>query len=276
MIHVEFRFYGPLNDFLPAEARQKPVTRVYAVKTTFKDAVEGIGIPHTEIQLYVRNKEQVPGETYVEDGDRIAVYPWFITADHADARFVLDGHLGRLAAYLRMLGFDCVYRNQIDDDELARIATAEDRILVTRDIGLLKRNTIRRGRWLRHTDPREQSREIVERFGLAASFDPFTRCMHCNQMLRAVDKADAAGRVPPGVAGRFEDFRECPACKRVYWPGSHYQRMKTLIQWLGEADPQSPTGPPPAPSVAHSLPRLSRPVGQRLPPEEPEPPRRAR
>ena len=214
--------------------RQKPVARHYLIKTTLKDAVEGIGIPHTEVELYARDKDAVSEDAYLEDGDRVAVYPWF-SSDRGEPKFVLDGHLGRLAAYLRMLGFDCVYRNPIDDAELARIASDEDRIALTRDLGLLKRGSIRRGRWLRNTDPRKQAREIVEQFGLASSFDTFSRCMHCNEPLRDVAKADVLERIPEGVAEHFDAFRECPGCRRVYWAGSHYRRMETLIRWLGEA-----------------------------------------
>lgn len=249
MIHAEFRFYGPLNDFLPPEARQKPVSRDYFVKTTLQDAVEGIGIPHTEIEFYARNKEAVPEDSYLVDGDRVAVYPWFI-ADRGQPRFVLDGHLGRLAAYLRMLGFDCVYRNPISDAELARIAEEEDRIALTRDVGLLKRGSIRRGRWMRNTDPREQAREIVEQFGLAESFDPFSRCMHCNAPLRDVEKANVLDRIPSGVAEHFDEFRECENCRRVYWAGSHHRRMQTLIRWLGEAVRRSPSDSPLEPSAS--------------------------
>jgi uncharacterized protein with PIN domain len=250
MIRAEFRFYGPLNDFLPAADRQRTVIRSYLVRTSVKDAAEGIGIPHTEIEFYVRDKEIVPADTLLRDLDRIAVYPWLSTPA-GEPHFVLDGHLGRLAAYLRMLGFDTLYRTQIDDAELAATAESHDRILLTRDIGLLKRNSVRRGRWLRNTDPRQQAREIVEQFGLRPSFDPFTRCMHCNSELRPVDRAHIASRLPEKVAENFQDFRQCPSCERVYWPGSHYRRMENLIQWLREGEGQSPPDQPPEPSALH-------------------------
>jgi len=147
-------------------------------------------------------------------------------------RFVADVHLGRLAAYLRMLGFDTLYRNDAPDEDLARASTEQQRILLTRDRGLLKRGTVTRGYCVRQTLPREQLAEVLERFELARLAAPFTRCMACNGDLKRAAKEEVADRLPLGVLGRHEEFLACPACGRVYWKGTHYQRMSKLVERL--------------------------------------------
>ena len=131
-----------------------------------------------------------------------------------------------------MLGFDTVYRNCFLDAELARISAREHRTLLTRDRGLLKRSAVTHGYWLRETDSRAQLAEIVHRFDLAVAIRPFTRCMACNGVLRIVEKSDVRWELPPRVAEAFDDFRQCPDCRRVFWRGSHYRRMQDWIEQL--------------------------------------------
>jgi uncharacterized protein with PIN domain len=145
-------------------------------------------------------------------------------------RFTLDGHLGRLARYLRLLGFDAAHRAQVDDEALARQAAEEDRILLTRDLDLLKRRMVRQGYRVRSTRPRAQLSEVVRHFDLAGGCRPFTRCLACGETLVAAAAAEAAARVPAGVAGRYRDFQTCPGCGRFYWPGSHHRRLSTLVE----------------------------------------------
>jgi len=154
---------------------------------------------------------------------------------------VLDVHLGRLAAYLRMLGFDSQYRNCAGDAELVRISAEQERILLTRDRGLLKHSAVTRGYWLRQIDSRRQAAEVVRRFDLARSLRPFTRCMACNESLRPASKVEVYSRIPPLIAARHEKFHECIACRRVYWEGSHYQRMRRWIEELALPS-QAPAG----------------------------------
>jgi uncharacterized protein with PIN domain len=141
----------------------------------------------------------------------------------------VDVHLGRLAAYLRMLGFDALYRNDSSDEDLARTASDEERILLTRDRGLLKRSAVTRGYYVREIRPRPQLADVLERFDLARLAAPFTRCLACNAPLERAPKEAVADRLPPGVRERHDEFLECPACRRVYWKGTHYQRMRGLI-----------------------------------------------
>ena len=177
----------------------------------------------------------------VRDGDRVSVYPVFEAFDIApltrlrpeplrEPRFVLDTHLGRLAAYLRMMGFDALYQNRAEDAGLAQVSRDERRILLTRDVGLLKRGAVTHGYFVRETNAHRQLAEIVRRFDLARLLSPFSRCMRCNTPLEPVSKEDVLACIPERAAALHDDFRRCPGCARVYWPGSHYRRMQALIE----------------------------------------------
>ena len=241
-----FRFYAELNDHLPAGQRYATVEREFFVPASVKDMIEGIGVPHSEVELVLVNGESSEFCRLVRNGDRVAVYPMFESFDITpilrvrpralrDPKFVLDVQLGRLAAYLRMLGFDAVYANHAGDHELVRISAGENRILLTRDRGVLKRLGVTHGYWLRETDSRRQAAEIVRRFNLARSLQPLTRCMACNEPLRPASKAEVSGRVPPGILEWCDDFRRCVRCERVYWHGSHCRRMQRRIDQLADA-----------------------------------------
>ncbi len=219
---VYLRFEGPLTDHAAPE-----LERTFVVPGTILDIVESSGVPHTEIGRIEVNGAVVPAAYRYRDGDRVIVYPATYPLD--DPRFVLDVHLGRLAAYLRMLGFDTFYRSCFDDAEIAAIAAEERRVLLTRDRGLLKRGNVTQGYWLRETDSRRQAAEIIARFDLARAIRPFTRCMACNTELVDVPKQRVLDRLPPRTAESYDDFRQCPRCRRVYWKGSHYRRME---QWI--------------------------------------------
>lgn len=244
--HASIRFYAELNDHLPPKLRYRTLETRFFVPGTAKDMIESLGVPHTEVELILINGESAGFDRLVRDGDRLAVYPMFESVDITpelrvrerplrDPRFVLDVHLGKLAAYLRMLGFDCEYKNCAADPELVDIASRERRILLTRDRGLLKRSAVTRGYWLRETDGRRQAAEIVGRFDLARSFRPFTRCMACNGLLRAVSKSEVAALLPPRTAELYDEFLQCPGCGRVYWKGSHHRRMERWIHQLAAA-----------------------------------------
>jgi uncharacterized protein with PIN domain len=146
-------------------------------------------------------------------------------------RFVLDVHLGRLAAYLRMAGFDAVYHNQATDLELADAVVQERLVLLTRDRYLLMRADVDRGYWVRSTDPKKQLVEVLRRFDLGSSMRPFTRCMRCNGVLEDISREAVMHRLPESVKSK-DGFRLCPGCGRVYWEGSHHARMKEILRAL--------------------------------------------
>lgn len=234
------RFYAQLNDFLPPEKRTRIIACTFDVSGSVKDMIESLGVPHTEVDLILVNGESVDFSYRVQESDRISVYPEFRSIDISprtrlrpqplpELRFVADTHLGRLAAYLRMLGFDTLYRNDYADEDLARLSAEEDRVLLTRDRGLLMRAVITRGCYLRATEPARQLAELLQRFDLAQAITPFRRCMHCNALLRPIPKEKISDRLLPQTRQHFNEFYNCPQCDRIYWKGSHYRRMRQLI-----------------------------------------------
>ena len=241
--HANFRFYAELNDFLKPAGRYQSVLLSFKGRQSVKHLVESLGVPHPEIDLILVNGESVDFDYLVQDGDRLSVYPVFESMNIAsvnhlrplplrETRFVLDGHLGKLAAFLRMVGFDTRYRNDFDDAELAAVSLEEQRILLTRDRGLLKRKQVKRGYCLRSKDPYEQLREIVQRFDLLGNMHPFTRCMACNGILEPVEKGDILHLLEPGTKKYFQYFEQCRQCGKVYWKGTHHDRMSRMIERL--------------------------------------------
>jgi uncharacterized protein with PIN domain len=240
---ASFRFYAELNDFLKPANRFQPVLLSFKGRQSVKHLVESLGIPHPEIDLLLANGKSVGFGYLVQDGDRISVYPVFesmniTAANHLrpkplrETRFILDGHLGRLAAFLRMLGFDALYRNDFTDSELASASLEDGRILLTRDRGLLKRKQVTRGYCLRSMDAYQQLCEVVRRFDLLDDMHPFSRCMACNGLLEDVDKADILPLLQPLTKKYFHHFKQCGECGKVYWKGSHHERMLSLIDRL--------------------------------------------
>jgi uncharacterized protein with PIN domain len=243
---ARFRFYAELNDHLPTRLQYGMVEKQFIIPASVKDMIESLCVPHTEVDLVLVNGESSDFSRLVRNGDRVAVYPVFESIDITpvlrlrplplrEPKFVLDVHLGRLAGYLRMLGFDTAYDNRASDHELVRISVEQRRILLTRDRGVLKHSAVTHGYWLRETDSRRQAEEVVRRFDLARSVHPLARCMVCNESLREISKAEVGGRVPQGTLEWCNQFRECAGCERVYWEGSHYRRMRRWIEQLSDA-----------------------------------------
>jgi len=237
---AQFRFYEELNDFLPPGRRRADFAYSVAGTRSVKDAIEAIGVPHTEIDLILVDGKSVGFDRVLRGGERVAVYPVFERLDIAplqhlrprplrDPRFVLDTHLGKLARHLRMAGFDCLYRNDYRDSELITTAVAEHRIILTRDKGLLKQRLVTHGYFVRHTESEEQLREVVRALQLDTALRPFTRCRECNAELREVPKAEVLERLPEKVRGAYERFQLCPGCGRIYWEGTHYARLRRLL-----------------------------------------------
>jgi uncharacterized protein len=199
-----------------------------------KHLIESVGIPHTEIGSVQANGQPVGGDYLVQDSGQLEVSANSPAGEDQpiEPRFVLDGHLGRLNAHLRMLGLDCRYEPDFADDDIVRIGVSEARIILTRDRRLLMHKTIVLGHLVRSTDPEQQLREIVIRYRLRRWVRPFQRCLRCNHLLEPVSKAEIIDRLEPLTKLYFDEFRLCPACGQVYWKGSHFERMEHLIQSL--------------------------------------------
>ena len=238
-----FRFYEELNDFLPKVRRKTTFPYAFRGMPTVKHTIEAIGVPHTEIDVILVDGKSVGFEYRMRGGERVAVYPVFESFDITplvrlrpktlrETRFVVDVHLGKLAQKLRLLGFDTVFSNNLTDHDIVGVSLHENRIILTRDKGILKHKVVTHGYWVRHEDPKEQLREVVKRLQLENSFHPFTRCSQCNEPLHPVDKALLPGRVPDEILHVFDTFMECDGCQKVYWQGSHYERIYALIAEL--------------------------------------------
>ncbi len=239
----QMRFYEELNDFLPPARRKVRFIHEFQRRASIKDMIEALGVPHTEIDLILVNGQSVDFSHIVRDGDHISVYPMFEAFDIQPvvrvrprplrtSRFVLDVHLGKLARYLRLLGFDTLYRNDYADAELARLASEERRILLTRDRDLLKRAVVTHGYYVRATDPRRQVEEVMDRLDLYRAIQPCQRCTRCNGLLAAVPKLQVWERLPPETRCHVESFWECDACGQLYWEGSHMPRIRRFIENL--------------------------------------------
>jgi uncharacterized protein with PIN domain len=143
--------------------------------------------------------------------------------------------LGTLAKWLRLLGYDTAYDNVAADPELARRARAEGRVLLTRDRELSARRGLRTV-LIQSEVLEEQVREVQAALGPPP--DPaLSRCAVCNTELELIAPADVASRVPPYVLRTQSDFRRCPGCGRVYWPGTHVEEMRDqLDEWGSERE----------------------------------------
>ncbi len=128
-----------------------------------------------------------------------------------------------------MLGIDTLYRNDYEDAELADIAHTEQRVLLTRDRGLLKRTIVTYGFCVRQTEPRAQFVDVVRRYKLSAEAAPWSLCVRCNGLLQPVEKADILNLIEPKTKRYYEDFHRCTECGQIYWRGSHHERMREFL-----------------------------------------------
>jgi uncharacterized protein with PIN domain len=236
-----FRFHTTLNDFLPKDKRQVRITVTFNGHETVKHLIESLGAPHTEVDVILINGISVDFSNQLADGDQVDIYPGREIIDgiaiirlqpviFGEIRFVLDGHLGKLASYLRLLGFDTLYRNIYDDDELAEISQKDGRVLLTRDRGLLMRNQVRYGYWVRAKFPQKQVVEVLSRYNLADQTQYFSRCARCNGYLNPVEKADVFDRLELKTRLYYHEFRMCQQCNQVYWRGSHFERLEAKLK----------------------------------------------
>lgn len=238
-----FRFYEELNDFLAPPHRRRAFEARCARAATVKHMIEALGVPHTEVELVLVNGESVGFDRLLVNGDRVSIYPRFETFDVTPllrvrdtplrvTRFIADAHLGGLARLLRLTGFDTLYDNHYDDAEIVVIAAREGRIVLTRDRELLKRRELTHGCFVHAIKPEQQAVELFQRLDLARSARPFSLCLECNAPLHPIDKAEVAHRLPADVRARQARFSTCDRCQRVFWEGSHWQRMQAIVTRL--------------------------------------------
>ena len=229
-----------LRFFLPARKRAgDPVVPVDGT-STIGHLLSAVGIPKTEVGGLAVAGRSVDLAYRPRPGDRVEVseirrpQP----APTSPPRFVLDVHLGTLARRMRLLGVDTAYHPAADDDALLETSLQEQRILLTRDRGLLHRRALRWGAHVDHQTPDEQLREVLDRF--APPLQPWTRCPACNGLLGAVTKSEVEAVLPAGTRRCYDTFQRCLDCGKPYWHGAHGSRLQRIVDAAMRAAPDPP------------------------------------
>ena len=254
MFAVELTFHGDLRHFLSRDIRSEPcVRRKLSEKTAVKDVIEACGVPHPEVDLIAAvtsaaaERQAADFFWQVQEPAHIDVYPVPAPADvlagaprlqvHHWTRFVADGHLGKLARNLRLLGLDTIYDRDADDRRLLEIIIVDERALLTRDRRLLMHSVVRHGYCPRSPDAEEQTAEVLARFSLRkdkTTLVPYSRCVRCNGRLDAVKKEEVLGPLAaePLTLRYYQTFRRCAGCGRIYWPGTHFEKLTARVSRL--------------------------------------------
>ena len=244
----QFKFYGVCNDFLNASRKNQWIEYEFDDRPSVKDTIEALGVPHPEVgAIQVRqivDSEEEPAawvgfDYLLMDKDVVEVYPnphlskLLPYKPQGKLTFLLDVHLGSLARYMRMAGFDCLHESyDYGDEMLAQLSHSNNYVLLTRDIGLLKRTNVKYGRWIRNTETSEQFKEVFTHYGLAEIFNPFSRCVKCNGEISTIPKENVREHVPEDIFEKHQEFQHCKSCQQIYWKGSHYEKINEILKSL--------------------------------------------
>jgi uncharacterized protein with PIN domain len=232
---VRLRFHGDLNIFLGSKVGDPVIERPLAEKTSIKDVIESCGVPHPEVDLILVDDQTVGFDHTLANDAKVEIFP--VENQGTDrtekqlqtigiTSFVADGHLGGLTRNLRLLGFDVAYPKSADDRQLLEVMVRENRALLTRDRRLLMHAIVQHGYYPRSQNANEQTIEVVRRFDLSELIAPFTRCLRCNALLEEATKDE----LEPLTKIYYDQFRRCPDCKQIYWPGSHFSKLQKRIE----------------------------------------------
>jgi uncharacterized protein with PIN domain len=232
--HATFRFYEELNDFLPLDKKKVAFIHSFGGTPSIKDAIEAIGIPHVEVNLIQVNNQVVDFNYRLKNNDIVSVYPVLKIQKKGakEIKFILDVHLGKLAKYLRMCGFDTAYQNDYDDKKIIEISLEENRIILTRDIGLLKVKSVSNGYFIRDQNSKAQLTEVLKYFDLYQAINPFNRCIKCNGKLESIEKEKIIQQLEPLTQKYFDTFFRCTHCQSIFWEGSHFDCMSNFINTI--------------------------------------------
>ena len=226
-----FRVHGELCAFLPRERRGATFAQACARAATLKQAIEAAGVPHTEIGHLTVSAQPASLARTVREGDAVEVFPHEPGGAPFETplRFLADAHLGGLARMLRMLGLDAAFDPALDDAAIVELASAEHRVVLTRDRALLMRRDVLRGAFVHARKPEEQLREVTRRYAIAEHMRPFALCLHCNLELSPAGPDLVRQYVPERIQTQYRTFMHCAGCGRVYWEGSHWERMRSVL-----------------------------------------------
>lgn len=242
-INIVIRFYAELNDWLKSDIHQQDIFIETENETPVGSLIENFGLPCSFVDLILVNGRSVGFDYLVNNNDRISVYPVFERMNIVSISmlkqsplrrlsFICDVHLGRLAKYLRILGFDTVYNNDYDKNRLIRVSNSENRILLSRSESLINNKQLTRRCLVVSADPEEQVRKIISDFDLKNDMAPMTRCLKCNARIQTVEKEATLDPAVRNVHELNSEFSKCPGCGKIYWRGSHYESMRTWIHHI--------------------------------------------
>jgi len=235
---IRLTFHGDLGFFRGSRPGGQIVERTLGEKTSVKDVIESCAVPHPEVGSILVDGQPVNFAHVVEKDAMVDVYPVQSLPTqfekhqlqiHCIKRFVVDGHLGKLARNLRLLGFDVAYERQAQDRQLLGVMESENRALLTRDRRLLMHAIVKAGYCPRSQNADEQTIEVIRRFDLFDSIASFTRCLRCNAPLQEVAKADVIQKLEPLTKIYYERFRRCTGCGQIYWAGSHFSKLQKRL-----------------------------------------------
>ncbi len=152
----------------------------------------------------------------------------------SELKFIVDHNVGKLAKWLRIMGYDTLFFSSPDDSHMIAIALAEGRVILTRDTQIMKRRVITSGKLkailIQSDKPELQMHQVIDTLSLDCQFRPFTICLECNQPLLERSKEEVKELVPPHVFQTQNQYVECPACHRIYWRGTHWQAMTQKLE----------------------------------------------
>ena len=242
---VRFIIHGKLKTFLSKRFRKKPIDLAWEEHRTLKDWIESLRIPHIEVGRITVNSKKSALNNRLQDKDIVEVFeidgpydPRKVSQQHEillpHIKFIADVHLGKLVRYLRILGLDCHYQEPWDDNKLAEKADKENRIMLSRDVGLLQRKCISHGKFLYSDDPIEQAKEILNRYEIYDLCKPMSRCVSCNSLMKTVAKQNIEHLIEPGTKQSYEQFFQCQSCSKVYWHGAHVKNILKTLKEIAE------------------------------------------
>jgi uncharacterized protein with PIN domain len=227
MPRATFRFYEELNDFLPAHRRKTDFQADFGEKRSIKDMIEALGVPHTEIDLVLVNGRSVDFRHFLQDGDRVSVYPVFESLNIENVtrlrqiplrktRFVADDNLGDIVKYMRVLGFDVHFDPLLSYREVVKISREENRIILTKSRELLKFKEVSHGLFIRPGAREQQIRRIIDYLDIRDRIRPFSRCIRCNGLLKNIAKESIEDRIPLKTKEFCDEYVQCESCENIY------------------------------------------------------------
>ena len=226
---------------IPATARVFPrrpdqpvlVVRSLTEPTSVKDLIESVGVPHCEVGAVFSlvSRQELPLDSLTVPGDVLEVRG-IRPRPLASPRFLCDGHLGKLALLLRVMGFDTARDESWSEPGMARRGINENRTVLTRSRSLLKRASMDNAMLIRSDAPDEQAGEVMRRFLLTGQVRLFGRCSKCNGLLREVAKADVAARIPPKTTKWLDTYYLCRECDQLFWAGTHVTALRRRVEKL--------------------------------------------